>query len=267
MDQYRVRPNQKLKLKDRDPADTSAFAGSEDEAKERLKQVSNELEDLQELLYAQHKHKLLIVLQGMDTSGKDGTIRHVFEEVDPQGVSVVSFKKPTPEEMDHDYLWRVHEHVPGKGEIVIFNRSHYEDVLVVRVDGLAPPDVWRKRYDHINDFERMLVDEGTTIRKIFLYISPEAQKDRLQSRLDKPQKRWKFNPADLEKRKQWDDYLQAYEDVLNKTSTDWAPWYVVPSDRKWYRNLVVASVLVETLRGLNMRYPAAVEGLDRIVIE
>jgi len=218
-------------------------------------ELNERLEELQELLYAEHKHKVLIVLQAMDTGGKDGTIRHVFEGVNPQGVRVASFKKPTLEELDHDFLWRVHKQVPGKGEIVIFNRSHYEDVLVVRVHNLAPKEVWSKRYDHINGFERMLVDEGTTILKFFLHIDLDEQKERLQARLDEPNKRWKFNPDDLEERKLWPKYVKAYEDAISKTSTSWAPWYIVPANRKWYRNLVVGTVVIEALEDLNMRHP------------
>jgi PPK2 family polyphosphate:nucleotide phosphotransferase len=225
------------------------------EGRKQLLELNHRLEELQELLHAEHKHKVLIVLQAMDTGGKDGTIRHVFEGVNPQGVRVASFKKPTPEELGHDFLWRVHKQVPGRGEIVIFNRSHYEDVLVVRVHDLAPKGVWSKRYDHINDFERMLVDEGTTILKFFLHIDLDEQKERLQARLDEPNKRWKFNPADLEERKLWPMYVKAYEDAISKTSTDWAPWYVIPANRKWYRNLVVGTVIIEALEDLNMRYP------------
>jgi PPK2 family polyphosphate:nucleotide phosphotransferase len=170
---------------------------------------------------------------------------------------VASFKKPTPEELDHDFLWRVHKQVPARGEIVIFNRSHYEDVLAVRVHNLAPQEVWSKRYDHIKDFERMLVDQGTTILKFFLHIDLDEQKERLQARLDEPNKRWKFNPKDLEERKLWPQYVKAYEDAISKTSTDWAPWYIVPANRKWYRNLVVGTVIIETLKDLDMRYPEA----------
>jgi len=191
----------------------------------------------------------------MDTSGKDGVIRHVFEGVNPQGVRVAGFKKPTPQELDHDFLWRVHQQAPGRGEVVIFNRSHYEEVLVVRVHQMAPEEVWSKRYDHINDFERLLADEGTIILKFLLYIDPEEQKDRLQSRLDEPNKHWKFNRADLEGRKLWPEYIKAYEDAISMTSTKWAPWYIIPANRKWYRNLVVGTIIVETLEGLNMRYP------------
>jgi len=255
MDRYRVKPDSRVDLGEWDPNDKSAFPRGKNEGRKRLLELNQRLEELQELLYAEHKHKVLIVLQAMDTGGKDGTIRHVFEGVNPQGVRVASFKKPTPEELDHDYLWRVHEQVPGKGEIVIFNRSHYEDVLVVRVHNLAPNEVWSKRYDHINGFERMLVDEGTTIRKFFLHIDRDEQKERLQARLDEPNKHWKFNPGDLEERKLWPKYVKAYEDAISKTSTYWAPWYIVPANRKWYRNLVVGTVIVETLEDLNMRYP------------
>ena len=214
-------------------------------------------------MYAEHKRKVLIVLQGIDTSGKDSTIRHVFGDVNPQGTKVANFKVPTEKELDHDYLWRVHPHTPGKGEIVIFNRSHYEDVLVVRVHGLVPEKVWKRRYDHINEFERLLAEEGTTILKFFLNVSEEEQARRFLARLDQPEKRWKFNPGDLEEREYWDDYTKAYEDMLCKTSTDWAPWYVIPSDRKWYRNLVVASVIVKTLQNLDMQFPEEVPEIDK----
>ncbi|MCB0074803.1 MAG: polyphosphate kinase 2 family protein, partial [Caldilineaceae bacterium] len=195
------------------------------------------------------------------------TIRHVFDGVNPQGVKVASFKKPTPEELAHDYLWRIHKQTPGDGEIVIFNRSHYEDVLVVRVHNLVPPDIWGKRYEHIRAWEKMLADEGTTILKFFLHISKEEQKERLQARLDEPEKHWKFSSADLAERKRWDDYQAAYEAMLTKTSTDYAPWYIVPANRKWYRNLVISKVIIDTLEGLNMTYPPAEPGLDQIVID
>lgn len=267
MKNYRVEPNSKVDLRTWDPGDDSAFDYDKETGKEYLETLNRELEALQELLYAEHKHKLLVVLQGTDTSGKDGVIRHVFDGVNPQGVSVANFKQPTDDELDHDYLWRVHRCVPGKGQIVIFNRSHYEDVLVVRVHKLVPETVWSKRYAQINDFERILADEGTTILKFFLHISKDEQKERLQARLDDPNKRWKFNPGDLEERKLWPKYTEAYEDVLSKTSTEWAPWYIVPSNRKWYRNLVIGNVLVETLKGLKMRYPQPEEELSGIVIE
>ncbi len=255
MNRYRVKPGSLVDLGKWDPNDKSAFPEEKNEGRKRLLELNQRLEELQELLYAEQKHKVLIVLQAMDTGGKDGTIRHVFEGVNPQGVRVASFKKPTPEELDRDFLWRVHKQVPGKGEMVIFNRSHYEDVLVVRVHNLAPKEVWSKRYEHINSFERTLVDEGTTILKFFLHIDLDEQRERLQARLDEPNKRWKFNPADLEERKLWPKYMKAYEEAISKTSTDWAPWYIVPANRKWYRNLVVGTVIIEALEDLNMRYP------------
>jgi PPK2 family polyphosphate:nucleotide phosphotransferase len=267
MERFRIKPGSKIKLADIDPDDTSEFDGDKDAAESRLEILSQEIADYQELLYAEHKHKLMVVLQGTDTSGKDGAIRHVFQGVNPQGVQVANFKVPSQEELDHDYLWRVHKKVPGKGELVIFNRSHYEDVLVVRVHNLVPKEVWSRRYDQINDFERLLAEEGTTIVKFYLHIDQEEQRERLQARLDDPNKRWKFNPGDLKERQLWDSYLEAYEDVLNKTSTDWAPWYLVPANRKWYRNLVVATVLLKSLEKLEMRFPEPAEGLDQIRIE
>jgi PPK2 family polyphosphate:nucleotide phosphotransferase len=263
---YLIKPGSKVDLKDWDPSDKSGFDGSKSEAEKQIVSINRELETLQELLYAQHLHKLLIILQGMDTSGKDGTIRHVFEGVNPQGVQVTSFKVPTPEELDHDYLWRTHACVPVKGQIMIFNRSHYEDVLIVRVHNLVPTKIWKRRYKQIKDFERMLVEEGTTILKFFLHISSEEQKERLQARLDDPGKRWKFNQGDLLERKRWDEYMAAYEDAIHETSTDVAPWHIVPSNRNWYRNLVVAQTIVDTLKGLKMEYPQPQEDLKGIVI-
>ncbi|HEX6096589.1 MAG TPA: PPK2 family polyphosphate kinase [Thermoanaerobaculia bacterium] len=222
---------------------------------ERTAKLVDRIGELQELLYAEHERKVLIILQGMDTSGKDGTVRKVLRETSPQGVRVVSFKKPSEVELDHDYLWRVHAQVPGRGELVVFNRSHYEDVLVVRVHSLVPKIVWKKRYDHINAFERMLADEGTTILKFFLHISREEQRERLQARLDDPTKRWKFEHGDLAERRLWDDYMRAYEEVLEKTSTDWAPWTIVPADRKFMRDFLVAGAVVKALEKLKMQYP------------
>ncbi|MCX7047070.1 MAG: polyphosphate kinase 2 family protein, partial [Candidatus Sumerlaeota bacterium] len=223
MKRYRVKTGSKVNLKDWSPADTGAVDGGKAEALKRIGKLHVQLEQLQELLYAERRHRVLIVLQAMDTGGKDGAIRRVFEGVNPQGVRVTSFKKPSDEELSHDYLWRIHSQVPAKGEIVIFNRSHYEDVLIVRVHNLAPQEVWMRRFDHINDFERMLADEGVTILKFFLHISCAEQKERLQARLDDPAKTWKFSSFDLAERKYWDKYMTAYEDVLTKTSTPWAP--------------------------------------------
>jgi len=263
---YRVKPGHKIKLSDYDPEDITQFSGDKKDAKARLAELVQKLGELQEVLYAEHKHKILVVLQALDTGGKDGTIRAVFNGVNPQGVHVASFKVPTPEELDHDFLWRIHAQVPGKGDLVIYNRSHYEDVLVVRVHQLVPEDVWRKRYAEIRSFERMLAEEGTTILKFYLNISKDEQKKRLQERLDDPKKRWKFNPEDLKERALWDDYASAYQDAINETSTKWAPWYVIPANHNWYRNLVVASVIVQALEGLNLQYPEPAEALDKIVI-
>lgn len=267
MNKYRVAPGDKINLRCWDPNDKSKFDGNKLQAQKRLEELNYELEALQELLYAEHKHRVLVVLQAMDTGGKDGTIRHVFEGVNPQGVKVASFKVPTREELDHDYLWRVHKQTPGKGEIVIFNRSHYEDVLVVRVHKLVPKEAWALRYEQINEFERLLYEEGTTILKFFLHIDLKEQKERLQARLDDPNKQWKFSLGDLEERKLWPEYTKAYEDVLNKTSTKWAPWYIVPANRKWYRNLVVASIMVDALKRLDMSYPQPEDDLSQVDIE
>jgi len=262
--EYRVKPGQKVSIDDYDPDDTGGYDDKHD-VKKSVDKLEEELRALQEVLYAEHERKVLIVLQGMDTSGKDGTVRHVMNGFNPTGVGVPSFKKPTEQELEHDYLWRVHAQMPASGEIVVFNRSHYEDVLVVRVHEIVPEKVWRKRYDQINDFERMLCENGTIILKFFLHISRDEQKKRLQERIDDPTKRWKFQHGDIEERKLWDDYAKAYEDVLERTSTRCAPWYVVPANAKWYRNFVVASVIAATLRKLGMKYPQP--DLSGVVIE
>jgi len=267
MECYRVKPGSTITLAEWDPTDKSGFAGDKKKGEARLRKQNQRLEALQELLYAEGKQKVLIVLQAMDTGGKDGTIRHVFAGVNPQGVRVASFKQPTPVELAHDYLWRIHQETPRRGEMVIFNRSHYEDVLVVRVHELVPEAVWRRRYDQINAFEQLLADEGTTILKFYLHIDLAEQKERLQARLDEPEKQWKFAKGDLAERKRWPAYMAAYEELLSKTSTPWAPWYIVPANRKWYRNLVVAQVIIDALEGLQMTYPPAEEGLDDLVIE
>jgi PPK2 family polyphosphate:nucleotide phosphotransferase len=267
MKQYLVKPETKVKLSKWDPNDTGDFKDGKQEGLIQLEKLNGKLETLQELLFAEHKHKVLIILQAMDAGGKDGTIRHVFEGVNPAGVRVASFKAPTPEELDHDFLWRIHKVVPASGEMVIFNRSHYEDVLVVRVHNIVPSEVWSKRFDQINEFERTLAESGTTILKFYLHIDLDEQRKRLQARLDDPAKHWKFRLGDLAERKLWPDYMQAYEDVLSKTSTDHAPWYIVPSNRKWFRDLVISTVLVDTLEGLKMKYPESEENLDGVVIE
>jgi PPK2 family polyphosphate:nucleotide phosphotransferase len=255
MEQYRIEPGKKFKLEDYSPDDLGNFDGRKQKGMEKLAECRAEIDTLQELLYSEHKHKILIVLQAMDGGGKDGTIRAVFDGVNPQGVKVTSFKTPTPIELDHDYLWRIHSQTPGKGEIVVFNRSHYEDVLVVRVHNLVSKDVWKRRYEQINNFEQQLAEEGTTILKFFLNISLDEQKERFLERLEMPEKRWKFNPGDLEERKLWPDYMKAFEEAIARTSTKWAPWYVVPANRNWYRNLVVASVIADTMKSLKMEYP------------
>jgi len=260
-----LKPGTSVHLADFDPSYTGDYEHKK-AAKDRLDHNRDRLRALQEVLYAEHKHALLIVLQAMDAGGKDGTIRHVMHGVNPQGVTVTSFKVPTAEELDHDFLWRIHQHAPRKGMIGIFNRSHYEDVLVVRVNELVPRAVWEGRYDHINAFERLLADSGVTILKFFLHISKDEQKERFQARLDDPTKHWKFSMGDLPVREQWNDYMTAYEDALTHCNTAWAPWYIVPANKKWYRNLVISSVLVETLERLDLRYPDPEPGLESVVI-
>ena len=263
---YLVEPGKPFKLAKQPTDDTGPFKDKEDAAASTEKHLKR-LDELQELMYAEAKHSLLVVFQAMDCGGKDGAIEHVFSGVNPQGCAVTSFKAPTPLEKAHDSLWRHHEPAPPKGMIGIFNRSHYESVLVERVRELAPEKIWKRRYDHINAFEKLLADEGTTILKFFLHISKEEQKKRLEARVADPKKNWKFNPGDLEERKLWDDYQAAYQDALEKCSTDYAPWYVVPADRKWFRNWVISDTIVRTLETLEMKFPKPVQGLKRIVIE
>lgn len=265
--QYKVPANTPVDLADHDTRDLTLFPDGKKASGSLQTELTERLENLQEMLYAQGKQRLLVVLQAMDSGGKDGTIRRVFEGVNPQGVRVASFKKPTPNEIAHDYLWRVHPHVPGDGMITIFNRSHYEEVLVVRVHDLVPADRWSRRYEHIRNWEQMLADEGTTILKFFLHISKEEQRERLQARLDNPDKHWKFAMGDLDERKLWDDYIAAYQTVLSETSTDSAPWYVVPADRKWYRDLVISSTIINTLESLNVDWPAPEADLEGVVVE
>lgn len=252
---FRVYPGQSVDLSQWPTTDEEFFPVNKTRGKDLLKQMNLQIDALQTLFYAEGKHRLLVVFQAMDTGGKDGTIRSVFEKMDPQGVRCAPFKKPSSLELAHDYLWRIHQQVPRNGEVVIFNRSHYEDILAVRVREIFPESVWSKRYDHIVNFEQMLTDEGTTIVKIFLHISREEQKERLQARLDEPDKHWKFNPGDLHDRALWSNFMTAYEDIFAKTSTNAAPWYLVPADRKWYRNLIVADIIIKTMRGLGMSYP------------
>lgn len=266
MNKYRVKPGQQINLEDYDPDDRSEFNGDKKDAAVRVDELTTALDDLQERLYAESSRAVLFVIQALDTGGKDSTIRSVFGNLNPQGCRVASFKAPTTLELAHDYLWRVHLAMPRRGEIGVFNRSHYEDVLVVRVHGLVPREVWEKRYDQINAFEKMLTEEGTTIVKFYLHISKREQKRRLEERLLDPTKHWKFNPGDLQERELWPEYRQAYEDMLTRTSTEWAPWYIVPADHKWYRNVVVAQVTYETLQALNPQYPQPSLDLSKIII-
>lgn len=250
---FRVRPGQKVDLR---KVPTRFDGGLEKEAAHgEFHRLTTDLRKSQDLMYAQGAHALLVVFQAMDACGKDSTIKNVFQPIDPAGVHVVSFKSPTKDELSRDFLWRVHEHAPPKGYVAVFNRSHYEDVLIARVKNLVPEARWKKRYDHINDFEKMLVDEGTTVVKIFLHASKAYQKERLQRRLDRPDKHWKFNPEDLSERLHWDDYMRAYEAALSRCSPDHAPWYIVPAETRWYRDLVVASVLKEAFDGMKMKLP------------
>ncbi|MGA8809238.1 MAG: polyphosphate kinase 2 family protein [Thermoanaerobaculia bacterium] len=251
---HRIEPGSKVRIGDLDP-EVTLLCDDKADGKAKSAELQLRLGELQELLFAEHRRKVLIILQGMDTSGKDGTVRHVMSATSPAGVRVVSFKTPTAEELDHDFLWRVHAKTPGNGEIAVFNRSHYEDVLVVRVHELVDEKVWRKRYDQINAFEKTLAASGTLILKFFLHISKSEQRKRLQERIDDPKKHWKFQHGDIEERKLWDDYMAAYDDVLERTSTKHAPWYAIPSDAKWYRNLVISAVIVDALESLGMEYP------------
>jgi PPK2 family polyphosphate:nucleotide phosphotransferase len=248
-------------LSDRDPRDTPAFDGDKAAGKEALLAADGELDDLQERLYAESKaggrRRLLLVIQGMDTSGKGGIMRHVVGSVDPQGVELTAFKAPTAAEKRHDFLWRIRRALPGPGMIGVFDRSHYEDVLIVRVHDLVPEKEWQGRYAAINDFERELAEDEVTIIKVMMHISADEQKERLAERLERPEKHWKYNPGDLDERAHWDDYQAAYQALLERCSPDHAPWFVVPADRKWYARLAVQQLLLEHLRALELGWPAA----------
>jgi PPK2 family polyphosphate:nucleotide phosphotransferase len=258
---YRLPPGERVALAEHDPGDTDDDARPE-ESETELAALTHRIAELQECLYAEDSRSLLVVLQGIDAAGKDSTVKHVFRETNPQGCRVYAFKEPSSEEAAHDFLWRYHQHTPATGMIHIFNRSHYEDVLVVRVKDLVPEERWRSRYDSINDFEQILVREGTTILKFFLHISPERQLEKFRERLERPDKHWKFSANDLKERRHWDAYHEAYQDALNLTSTECAPWYLVPADRRWYRNLVVARVVAGTLEGMAPRYPEPDEAAE-----
>lgn len=265
-DAYRIPPHTSVKLSDYDPEDTGKF-GDKTKAVEVLCKHQAKLSQLQELLYADARHSLLVILQGLDAAGKDGTIRHIFSGVNPQGCQVTSFKEPTPEELHHDFLWRVHRAVPARGMIGIFNRSHYEDVLVVRVHGQLSKKELAHRFDEINCFEENLVQNGVAILKFFLHISKDEQKARLQARLQEPTKNWKVSPADIKERQYWDDYVKAYEDVFRHCSTKHAPWYVIPANKKWYRNVAISQILVDTLKSLKLRYPKAKIDISHLKVE
>ncbi|MEO0416553.1 MAG: PPK2 family polyphosphate kinase [Verrucomicrobiota bacterium] len=256
MHPFQITPDQPIDLNDFPTRDEALFPVSKSEGKKLFRDYQTQIKELQTRLFAEEKHRLLFVIQAMDTGGKDGTIRDVFDPMAPQGIRVVSFKKPTKEELSHDYLWRIHKHVPSNGQVTVFNRSHYEDIAAVRVRELVPEERWRKRFEHIRNFETMLIDEGTTIIKIFLHISLDEQKERLQARLDEPAKNWKFNEDDLIDRGLWPKHMEAYTDIVNQTSTEESPWYVIPADRKWYRNLVVSQILIDRLEALEMEYPS-----------
>ncbi|MEZ4606389.1 MAG: polyphosphate kinase 2 family protein [Deinococcales bacterium] len=256
----------KFSLKDIDPndagpyeydsADKDAKREAKDRAEDDHKKLNKRLAELQNVLYADGSKALLVVFQALDAGGKDSSIRHVFSGINPQGVQVTSFKQPSKEELSHDYLWRVHKVVPPKGMIGIFNRSHYEEVLIVRVDKLVPEKVWRKRYEEINQFEKFLANNGTKIIKFYLHISKEEQKERFLARLNDPSKNWKFDPGDLAKRAQWEEYIEAFDDALGRCSSPLTPWYVIPANKKWYRDVLLSKILVETLESMDLHYPS-----------
>lgn len=257
LDRYRITPGEAPNLAGRDTADTQGLVEDRDEDRvdEQVRANIERLDDLQERLYAEGKQSLLLVLQAMDGGGKDSTIRAVLGGLNPQGVRVWNFKAPTEKELAHDFLWRVHRRAPGAGYIGVFNRSHYEDVLIVRVKGLAPPDVVERRYDHINHFESLLTDEGTRVVKVMIHVSKAYQRERMVRRLERPDKHWKFDPNDLEERARWDAYMEAFEIALARCSTAHAPWYVVPGEERWFRDLVVSQLLLETLEEMDPQYP------------
>lgn len=266
LDQYRVNPKN-FSLKNFNARDKTERSTTKEEDVIEFARLVAEINRYQDILHAEGKRKVLLILQGMDTSGKDGTIRHVFSECDPLGIRLANFKAPNSEELAHDYLWRVHQQVPKAGELVIFNRSHYEDVGIVKVHNWINDEECKRRYAQINDFERMLTETGTTIIKCFLHISKAEQKKRLQERLDDPAKTWKFNPGDLAERKLWDNYTEAYEQAIKATSSKQAPWHIVPADSKTNRNLLISRLLLDALKNLDLRYPAVPAEYKSIKIE
>jgi PPK2 family polyphosphate:nucleotide phosphotransferase len=257
LEQLRVAPGEPARLAERDPRDTLGL--EKEEAEKLTKKLRERIDELQYLLFAEAKRAVLLILQGVDASGKDGVIRRVFAGVNPQGVRVTSFKAPVGAEVEHDYLWRIHAALPPRGTIGVFNRSHYEDIVTVGVLGLFPEEVWRRRGGHIREFERMLADEGTTTAKVFLNVSRREQRERLQERIDDPQKRWKFRPGDLDVSERFDEYLAAYDAAMRETSTEWAPWHVVPADRNWVKAYATASIVCEILERLDPKLPEGPE--------
>jgi PPK2 family polyphosphate:nucleotide phosphotransferase len=260
---FRVEPGVSINL-DKIDADFKPKGLDRDEAEERFRELTVELRDLQHLMYAEDRRSLLVVLQGRDAAGKDGTIRHVFGPMNPQGTRVTSFKVPSKEELAHDFLWRCHKAAPKRGTVGIFNRSHYEDVLVVRVHDLVPKKIWSKRFEHINAFERLLTDKGTVVLKFYLHIDRDEQLERFKRRMDNPKKNWKISDADYSERPYWDAYTEAFEDALSECSTDIAPWFVVPANRKWARNLVIADIVADAMKGLDMRFPKPEVNMEEI---
>jgi PPK2 family polyphosphate:nucleotide phosphotransferase len=267
MPRYEVTDGKGFRLADHDPADAGDIEGGKIEGRAAVAALTARLDKLQETFFADGRYKLLVVLQGMDTSGKGGAIRKVFEGVNPSGVHVAAFKAPTEAELAHDFLWRIHPHMPADGQMSILDRSYYEDVLIVAVHDLVAPARWKARLDHIRHFEQMLVDEGTIIRKFFLHISKDEQRRRLQARLDKPHKHWKFRLSDLAERAHWDDYQSAYQQAIRHTATPDAPWTIVPADRKWHRDLVICRTIVQTLEDLDLRYPPSPDDLTGVVVD
>ena len=264
--QFLVEPGSKVELSKIDTTYKDKHL-SEEEALQETAKHCDRLRKLQYLLYSEKKHALLIVLQALDAAGKDGTVNHVMAAMNPQGTFVTGFKGPTALELEHDFLWRIHPSAPARGTVAIFNRSHYEDVLVVRVHNLVPEKVWSERYDQINDFERMLSDNGVQIVKFLLYISKDEQEKRFRERIDDKQKNWKFSPSDLKEREYWDQYIEAYEEMLRKCSKKHAPWYVIPANSKWFRNLAVSQILADTLEGMDLKFPKAVADLSKIKLK
>jgi PPK2 family polyphosphate:nucleotide phosphotransferase len=263
---FRVKPGAGVRLSDYDPSETKLMPEKAQAEKEIEKDIGR-LDELQERLYAENRRSLLVILQGMDASGKDGTIKHVMTGLNPQTCTVSSFKVPAGEELDHDFLWRIERAMPRKGYIGVYNRSQYEDVLAARIHKLVRPEVWKQRYDQINRFEELKTELGISILKFFLHISKDEQKKRLEERLASPRKNWKFSMADARERELWNDYQAAYEDALSKCSTKWAPWYIIPANHKWHRNWMVARTIVERLESLNLKYPPPKEDLSKIRIK